>query len=180
MNDYGELIDPATVRFERLLPGPIERVWSYLTEGEKRARWLCGGDIDTRAGGHVDMHFHNLSLSTDDDIPRPDKYRDQPEKISFAGVVTRCEPPRLLAHTWEFGEESSEVCYELAEQGDKVLLVLTHRRLESSSTVLDVSGGWHTHLNILADVLGDQPLRPFYRMQEQYESEYRQRLGSTS
>ena len=37
MNDYGELLDENTVRFERLLPGPIERVWSYLTEGEKRA-----------------------------------------------------------------------------------------------------------------------------------------------
>lgn len=177
MNDYGELIDSNTVRFERLLPGPVERVWRYLTESDKRAQWLCAGDIQLCDSGHVDMHFHNLSLSTEDDIPRPDKYRDHPEKVSFAGVVTRCEPPYLIAHTWEFGEESSEVCYELFEQGDKILLVLTHRRLETSETVLDVSSGWHTHLNILVDVLGNQPLRPFYRMQTQYESEYRDRLG---
>jgi uncharacterized protein YndB with AHSA1/START domain len=28
MNDYGVIVGPGTVRFERLLPGPIERVWS--------------------------------------------------------------------------------------------------------------------------------------------------------
>jgi uncharacterized protein YndB with AHSA1/START domain len=114
MNEYGELLDESTVRFERLLPGPIERVWSYLTESDKRARWLCGGDVESTVGGRVDMHFHNMSLSSDEDIPRPEKYRDMPEKMSFAGKVTRCEPPYVLAHTWEFGEESSEVCYESA------------------------------------------------------------------
>ena len=40
MNDYGELLDESTVRFERLLPGPIDRVWSYLTKSDKRAQWL--------------------------------------------------------------------------------------------------------------------------------------------
>lgn len=177
MNEYGELLDKNTVRFERLLPGPIQRVWRYLTESDKRAQWLCGGDVETAVDGHVDMHFHNVSLSNDEDIPRPDKDIDKPEKMSFTGKVTRCEPPHILQHTWEFGDESSEVCYELEEQGGKVRLVLTHRRLETPDTVLSVSGGWHTHLNILEDVLGDRDLRPFYKMQLQYESEYGERLG---
>lgn len=177
MNEYGELVDENTVRFERLLPGPIERVWRYLTESDKRARWLCAGDVETEVDGHVDMHFHNVSLSSDEDIPRPDKYRDRPEKMSFTGKVTRCERPHVLAHTWEFGDESSEVCYELEAQGDKVRLVLTHRRLETSDTVLSVSGGWHTHLNILEDVLDERDPRPFYRMQLQYEAEYGAKLG---
>ena len=177
MNDYGELLDEGTVRFERLLPGPIERVWSYITESEKRARWLCGGDVETSVGGQVDMHFHNVSLSSDDDIPRPEKYRDRPEKMSFSGKVTRCEPPYFLEHTWKFGEENSQVCYQLQEQDDRVRLVLIHRRLTSSDTVLSVSAGWHTHLNILADVLEGESLRPFYKMQTQYEMEYSERLG---
>lgn len=179
MNDYGEMLDASTVRFERLLPGPIDRVWSYLVESEKRARWLCGGDVETSIDGHVDMHFHNVSLSSDHDIPRPDKYKDMPEKMSFAGTVTRCEPPNILEHTWEFDDESSLVCYELTEHDDKVRLVLTHRRLDTKDTVLSVSGGWHTHLNVLADVLGGDKLRPFYKMQLQYESEYSERLGLT-
>jgi len=177
MNDYGELLDESTVKFERLLPGPIERVWAYLTESDKRARWLCGGDVETSNGGHVDMHFHNVSLSSDEDIPRPEKYKEMPERVSFEGKVERCEPPHLLEHTWEFGNEKSLVCYELAEQDDKVKLVLTHRRLETKDTVLDVSGGWHTHLNLLVDVLEGSPARPFYKMQLQYESEYAKRLG---
>ena len=177
MNEFGELLDESTVRFERLLPGPIERVWSYLTEGEKRARWLCGGDVETVADGHVDMHFHNASLSGDDDIPRPEKFQDMPEKMSFEGKVTRCEPPRILEHTWEFDDESSLVCYELTEEEDKVKLVLTHRRLDSKDTVLSVSGGWHTHLNVLVDVLEGSPPRPFYKMQQQFAAEYEKRLG---
>ncbi len=177
MNEYGELLDESTVRFERLLPGPIERIWRYLTESEKRAQWLCGGDVHSAVDGRVDMHFHNASLSTNEDIPRPDKYKDMPEKISFSGTVTRYEPPHVLEHTWEFGEENSLVCYELSEQGDRVRLVLTHRRLESLATVHDVSGGWHTHLNILEDVLAGRKLRPFYTMTVQYDAEYRDRLG---
>ena len=177
MNEYGELLDESTVRFERLLPGPIERVWSYLTESDKRAQWLCGGDVETKVDGHVDMHFHNALLSSADDIPRPEEYKEMSEKISFTGKVTRCEPPHVLQHTWEFGGESSEVCYELEEQGDKVRLVLTHRRLETTDTVLSVSSGWHSHLNLLVDVLEEKQLRPFYKMHLQYDSEYGQRLG---
>lgn len=29
MNDQGVLTAPGMVRFERVLPGPIERVWAY-------------------------------------------------------------------------------------------------------------------------------------------------------
>ena len=29
-----------TFRFERLFPGPIERVWEYLVDGEKRGKWV--------------------------------------------------------------------------------------------------------------------------------------------
>lgn len=179
MNDYGELLDERTVRFERLLPGPIERVWRYLTESDKRALWLCGGDVETAVGGHVDMHFHNISLSesSDGDISRPEKYRDMPLRMSFTGEVTRCEPPHLLQHTWEFEDENSEVCYELSEEGDHVRLVLTHRRLDTKDVVLSVSGGWHTHLNILVDVLNGDTPRPFYKMQARFEAEYAKRLG---
>ncbi len=177
MTDYGEKLDENTVRFRRLLPGPIERVWAYLTESDKRAQWLCGGDTEPRVGGHVDMHFHNASLSSADDIPRPEKYRDMPEKVSFIGKVTRWEPPQALTHTWEFEGEASEVCYELEAQGDKVLLTLTHRKLDTSETVLSVITGWHSHLNILEDVLAGEERRPIYKMQTELEAEYGQRLG---
>ncbi len=34
MTDLGTIVDAHTVRFERLLPGAIERVWDYLTKPE--------------------------------------------------------------------------------------------------------------------------------------------------
>lgn len=36
------LCESATVRLERLLPGPVERVWDYLTQPDLRRTWLAG------------------------------------------------------------------------------------------------------------------------------------------
>lgn len=50
MNDRGTIAGD-TVRFERLLPGPIERVWSYLTEGSLLTTWLAeSGAVPPRRG----------------------------------------------------------------------------------------------------------------------------------
>ena len=38
---YGALSEPATLTIQRMLPGPIERVWSYLTESDLRRKWLA-------------------------------------------------------------------------------------------------------------------------------------------
>ena len=176
MSEYGELVDASTVRFERLLPGPIERVWSYLIEGDKRAKWLCGGETELAVGGRVSMRFDHAALSNAEDIERPEKYKDMPEDMSYTGTVTRCEPPRVLAHTWESEDEASEVCYELEEQGDRVRLVLTHRKLQSADMVLSASGGWHTHLDILVDVLEGREPRPFWKTHTEIEAQYEQRL----
>ncbi|MDX1459929.1 MAG: SRPBCC family protein [Xanthomonadales bacterium] len=179
MNNYGELVDATTVRFERILPGPIERVWAYIVQSDKRRQWLCAGDIGPGDGGRVDMHFDNDSLSTAPDIEPPPKYRDRPGDMKFIGKVTRWEPPRAVSHTWEFSdEESSEVCYQLEEYGDQVKLTLTHRRLESDDTVLSVSGGWHTHLDILEKVLTGREPGAFWRHHAAVAAEYRQRLGA--
>ena len=37
----GVVTAPRTVRIERILPGPVERVWAYLTESDKRKKWLA-------------------------------------------------------------------------------------------------------------------------------------------
>ena len=46
-------LDGLVARLERLLPGPIERVWAYVTESDKRATWLAGGEMELRVGGKV-------------------------------------------------------------------------------------------------------------------------------
>ena len=59
------LIPPSTVRMERLLPGPVERVWAYITESKKRATWLAAGEFDLRIGGKIELHFENDKLADD-------------------------------------------------------------------------------------------------------------------
>ena len=177
MSKYGERIDETTVRFDRLLPGPIERVWQYLTEGDKRAKWLCGGETQPQVGGRVEMVFHNASLSSKPDVDPPAKYRDLPEKMEFGGTVTHYDPPHALTHTWDFENEQSEVAYELEALDDKVRLTLTHRRLSSPEEVLSVSGGWHTHLDILEDVLEGREPEAFWKMHTPIEAEYERRYS---
>src|SRR5688572_29818333 len=41
-------IAPDTVRMERLFPGPVERVWEFLVDPDKRALWLAGGPMELR------------------------------------------------------------------------------------------------------------------------------------
>lgn len=174
---YGELIDDSTVRFERLLPGPIERIWQYLVDSDKRAKWLCRGDTVLEVGGRVDMQFHNASLSPAPDIEPPEKYRDMPEKLNFSGTVMRCEPPHLLEHTWDFENDQSEICYELEQVGNMVRLVLTHRRLASKDEITSVCGGWHTHLAILEAVLEGSEPPAFWKTHTPIEAAYLERLG---
>ncbi|MEU7678310.1 hypothetical protein AB0C42_26245, partial [Micromonospora taraxaci] len=56
MNDYGMIIEPGTLRIQRLLPGPIERVWAYLTESDKRATWLASGAMKLENGAPLEGH----------------------------------------------------------------------------------------------------------------------------
>jgi hypothetical protein len=65
MSERASLIPPSTVGFERLLPGPVERVWAYLVESDKRATWLAAGNFDLRLGGRIELHFENDKLSDD-------------------------------------------------------------------------------------------------------------------
>jgi uncharacterized protein YndB with AHSA1/START domain len=178
MSDYGVVIEPGTVRFERLLPGPIERVWAYLTESDKRAKWLASGPMELRVGGGVELLFRNSDLSPTSE-PIPEKCKQYENGVGFAARITRCEPPRFLSHTWggENGEDS-EVAYELSLRGNDVLLVLTHRRLGDRASMLSVSGGWHTHLGILIDHLNGKEPEPFWAAYERLEGEYDKRLAS--
>ena len=177
MNDYGAVTAPDTVRIERSLPGPIERVWDYLTESDKRATWLASGAMDLRVGGLVDLRFLNSSLSASDDLPPP-KYASHAGETRMAGRITACEPPRLLSYTWggESSDDASEVSFELTPRADKVQLVLTHRRLATRGDMLSVAAGWHAHLGILADKLAGRTPESFWATHTRLEDEYRRRI----
>jgi len=162
------LIEPGTVKLERLLPGPVERVWAYIIESDKRAKWLAAGEFDLRVGGKVRLEFDNSKLSCDETAP--EKYKGR-ERHSFEGIITRLEPLRALAHTWTWKGGNTEVTYELTPRGKEVLFTIVHRRL-GSDLVPSVMGGWDVHTGILADVLAGKEPRPFWSTHSKLEREY--------
>lgn len=174
--EYGVSTEKGTIRFERILPGPIERVWEYLTDPEKRATWLAGGPMELRVGGHVELRFKHSDLAADHEEV-PEKYRRYGDEIGFTGTVTQCQPPRLLRYTWaESWGDTSEVTFELTAEDDRVRLVLTHRRLPDAA-MLSVAAGWHAHLNILVDRAEGRPSRGFWGEHTRWEADYAQRLA---
>ena len=172
---YGVVTGPGEVRMERVLPGPIERVWAYLTESEKRGKWFAAGPMELKPGGKLELIFHNSELSHHNE-PTPEKYKKY-EGYKSTGQVTRFEPPRVLTFLWhEEKGPPSEVTFELSQRGKEVLLVLTHRRLATRGNMVGVSGGWHIHLAILSDVLNGVPPRPFWSTHIRLETEYEKRI----
>ena len=152
------VVEPGTVKVERLLSGPVERVWAYLTESKKRATWLAAGEFELRVGGRIELHFDNESLS--DEAAPPGAMGAG--KHTSTGKITRLEPLRLLAHTWSWQGGESEVTYELTPKGKEVLLTIHHRLPDDRPLKLAVGGGWAVHAGILADRLNGVKPRPFW------------------
>ncbi len=178
MNDYATLIENDTLTLERILKGPIETVWACLTESEHKAKWLSGGDVEPRVGGKVTHHFDNQKIS-DTPEPTPEKYSDMPDQVTMTGEVLAWEPYNLLSYSWDEGDgSSSEVIFKLSEhKGDKVKLILIHTKVpDTKDFKVGVSAGWHTHLNILRNVLEGKKPGGFWSVHMPLEAEYEERL----
>jgi len=134
VNELATFIPPGTLRFERVLPGPIERVWDHLTKTELLATWFEGGTVGTRVGEGVSFPF------------------------GMIGTITEYEPPRVIEYTWNEPEASGGpvvdglVRWELRADGDRVRLTLTHSRMPAGS-LSGFGAGWHAGLAGLAAAL---------------------------
>lgn len=139
---YGTLTEPATLTLQRLLPGPIERVWAYLTDGELRRQWLAAGTMEEKVGAPVEFVWRNDEL-TDPPGERPE---GMAEEHRMTCEVTAIDGPHMLSVTWG---STGGVTFTLEEQGDEVLLTIVHRRIEDVTVRLNVSAGWHAHVDLL-------------------------------
>jgi uncharacterized protein YndB with AHSA1/START domain len=144
MNPDGQIKKVSMVQFERRLPGPIERVWAFLTDTKKLPGWFGDGTIAPRAGGAVSLMGGHIR-----------------------GIVTQWQPPRRLAYTWNvFSPGDTEQQYpesyltiELDRRGSEVFLTLTHLpvldRFERQNAM-----GWHTFLDMLDAAVRGAPTEP--------------------
>ncbi len=81
----------------------IADLWDAITNEERIPRWFAPVAGDLRLGGRYQI------------------------KGNAAGLITACEPPRLVAMTWEFGGAVSWVTVVLEPNGtDETLLTLEH------------------------------------------------------
>jgi uncharacterized protein YndB with AHSA1/START domain len=166
---YGVLTEPTTLKIQRLLPGPIERVWAYLTESSLRRKWLAAGEMEMKAGAPFEFIWRNDEL-TDPPGTRPAGFD---EEHRMKSRITAIEPPRKLAFTWQ---GSGDVSFELEPKGSDVLLTVIHRRLANRETMLMVGPGWHMHLDLLVAVATGQKPEAFWDGWSRLRTEYDRRL----
>jgi len=166
---YGTLGDDATLTLERLLPGSVDRVWAYLTESDLRRQWLAAGTMEMRVGAPVELVWRNNELMDNPGQP-PEGFGGEHRMES---EITELDPPHRLSISWG---STGGVTFELEPVGDMVRFTVTHRRIPDRSIMLNVSAGWHTHLDVLAARLaGDEP-EPFWDQWAALKAEYDQRL----
>lgn len=166
---YGVLTEPDTLRIQRLLPGPIERVWAYLTENDLRRKWMAAGEMDLQAGAPFELVWRNDEL-TDPPGRRPEDFGDEHRMQSR---IIEVDPPRKLVFTWN---GSGDVSFELEPKGDEVLLTVIHRRLPNRKTLLMVAAGWHSHLDLLVARASGQAPAPHWDVWSRLHQDYDRRL----
>ncbi|MDX1500992.1 MAG: SRPBCC family protein [Thermoanaerobaculia bacterium] len=86
----------------RLYPTDAEDLWDALTNPERIPRWLLPIRGELELGGRYQLEGN------------------------AEGTITRCDPPKALDVTWEFGGNVSWVAVRLTPEGDGVRLTLVH------------------------------------------------------
>lgn len=170
MDSFASMVDASTLVVQRWLPGPVERVWRYLTESDLRRKWLASGHMELFPGSPLELVWRNDELSNPGDA-RPLEFG---ETQRMQSRVIDLVPMRMLKIAWGGGD----VTFTLEEQAGRVLLTLTHRGIEDKISRGMIAPGWHIHLNILvADLSGAE--RPSFwsswtRVRALYDTRCRQ------
>lgn len=173
MNNYGELINENTLKFQRVLPGKIERVWQYIVDPELRGKWFAAGAIDLKPEGVMQLNFNHASLAQSDD-PIPEKFKSMENGSQSSARILKVDAPTLFVMEWEGGV----VTFKLTQKSDdEVFLTLTHERLQDSIDYrMGVLAGWHTHLDILVYVVSDNDTQGFWKVYMPLEAHYAEEL----
>jgi uncharacterized protein YndB with AHSA1/START domain len=139
---FGVLTSPSTLVLKRTLPGPAERVWSYLVDSDLRQQWLASGALNPQPGASFELVWRNDDLS-DSSSERPPGFAEEHRATC---QVTEVDPLRKLGYHWP---GVGDVTFELEAVGDDVVLTVTHRHLANRNSTLMVGAGWHTHCDVL-------------------------------
>lgn len=166
LNKYGAVTAPFEITIQRKLPGPIERIWDYLTDSDLRRQWLASGVMPETPGDTFELVWRNDEL-TDQPEERPEGF---PQEQRMTSEIVAFEAPHRLVFTWP---PSGKVSIELKPIGTDVLLTLVHSHISDRRNMTMVGAGWHMHLDILAAKANAYKPEPFWqgwlRLREEYE-----------
>jgi uncharacterized protein YndB with AHSA1/START domain len=169
LNAYGVLTEPATLKIQRRLPGPIERLWAYLTDSELRRQWLAAGTMDMRVGAPFEFVWRNDELTN----PPGRRPPNSSEERRMQSRIIELDPPHKLVIGWG---ASGDVSFELDPQGSEVLLTVIHRRPPDRETLVSVAAGWHMHLDLLVARITGKETEPFWDGWSRLRTEYERRI----
>ncbi|MGH2551350.1 MAG: SRPBCC family protein [Thermomicrobiales bacterium] len=124
-----------TMRFERQLAQPIERVWAALTQPDELKAWFYPFEGTLATGEAVVIPWD--------------------EDGGLTSKVIEFDPPKVFAWTWHKpGEPESIVRWELAPESTGTRFVLTHSLTAlGANEPTDTLAGWHEHIDTLVDHL---------------------------
>ena len=168
-----ERLAPDSIRLERTLDAPVDKVWRYLTEAELRREWFMGGS-DARAEGEFELINDHDNLSSEP-APYPESYA-QYKGSTWSERVIRFDPPRVLETTFQSGKNGT-VKYELFPDGDQTRLVLTHSGITSGTGAQDFGSGWNSHMTLLQEKLAGRSVRNFWTLHAQSRDAVAQALS---
>lgn len=124
-----------TLLIRRTYDASPEDVWDALTDPDRLVRWFLPVTGDLRVGGRYSLEGN------------------------ASGEIVRCEKPREIALTWEFGGGSSDVQLRLTGQGHTTLFELEHSPVpaeiipNASPELWGLGAGWEMALHALGDLL---------------------------
>jgi uncharacterized protein YndB with AHSA1/START domain len=132
---FGDVIESAIVHHSRELAAPPDRVWRALTTSAEISELMDRKvTIEPRVGGRARFFIDE---------------NDQ----AIETVVVKCEPERLLEHTWE----DSLVRWELRPSESGTTVDLAHIGLVGE-WIVNMGAGWHAFLDDLANFVEGRPI----------------------
>ena len=154
MEALARKIDDHTIQFVRILPGPIEKIWDYLYDSDKRGQWFARGKMPDKVGDDFELVWKHSELSPHSASPPEGMAEMDKNGHRSTQTLLKKEPPHLLVFTFgKPGSEKSEVEFRLEKIGDpkdnKVRFTLTHSKIPDEAYRSGVSVGWQSHLEAL-------------------------------
>ena len=130
-----------TIRFDRRLRHPIERVWQALTDPDELRSWWGDTKLELVKGGPFQLRWRNT-----------DEHGDV---ATLDGTITSIDPPRLLEIAADWGTTATgqpgtrtHLTWELEPDGDHNLHHIKNT-VEAPAQDVTTAAVWHLHRDAL-------------------------------